>query len=150
MVISVWLVNWWWWGGGSDILYEYPSFSICGFLLLSNFPPLIPYSMSGKYIFTKLSNISFLWKVGSFAVFMPNCGSFLQLLILISACSDFPLFLKPGEKPLTCFSSCWWCIPPQLTLIKNLSSSQMCSAVVRVPRSRSYFKLTTRSPLDIV
>lgn len=92
-------------------------------------------------------NTSFLWK-RLFFVLTTNHGSFFfLLLILISACSNFPLFLNPGGKPLTCYFSC---VPPQLTLIQNLSSAQTCTIVVRVPPSRSYFKLTTRCHLDIL
>lgn len=80
-----------------------------------------------------------------------NCGSFFfPLLILISACSNFPLFLKPGGTPLICVSLWRWCIPPQLILIQKLSSAQTCSVVERVPPSSSYFTLTTRCPLNII
>lgn len=34
---------------------------------------------------------------------MPNCGSFLQLLILISARSDFPLVFKAWRKTFDVF-----------------------------------------------
>lgn len=117
-----------------NILNKYLSFHIFDVPLFSD---------EFKYLISVENSVFFFLDDQPWLILFP-------LLILISARSNFPLFLKPGGKPLTCFSSWGWCVPPQLTLIRNLSSAQTCSIVVRVPPSRSYFKLTMGCLLRIV